>query len=148
MIERIVRGIPTRTDVEVLIKTYGDPAEGELIPWDSLASTLCLDRVKNRLRFQTVIAAWRRRLEREANIYFVADPGVGLVVTDPHNRVGLSHSYHKRSLRSATRAGAIAAGTDSTRLTPEEKRANDFYQRIPALFRMASVTEAKKLPTL
>jgi hypothetical protein len=74
-------GLPTRPDVDLLIRTWPEPKIGDVFAYESIGKLLRVDPLSN--RFRTVTNAWRDRLRkdmhlnvftRDAHEFFVATP--------------------------------------------------------------------------
>lgn len=137
------RGIPTEIDVIALIEAFGVPAVGQIIPHDSIESVVCVEKTK--YRYKTVVAAWRRKLEREHNIIFRAVSGTGYEVLDSRGRVDLSGNKYKAGLRAVRRSSSIALRTDRRTLTKEEETVLDHIIRVNSTIQTVAATEARKL---
>lgn len=85
---KVVNGRPTKIDVDKLISRFGVPEENETIPWREMEHVTGLRR--GEFRFQTVVNAWRRYLEREYDILLYAKPGVGLTVADANTKIDIA----------------------------------------------------------
>jgi len=65
-------GLPTGPDVQNLIDTLGMPNEGDHIPYADVEAVLGLTRKSDPHRWASVTGAWKRRVEREANVILKA----------------------------------------------------------------------------
>lgn len=75
---RFDEGLPTRPDVDLLLKTWPDPKVGERFPYDSIEGLLNLDRRDN--RFRTVTTRWRARMYEQFGVVVEVDPGEAFYV--------------------------------------------------------------------
>lgn len=141
-------GVPTKPDVEKLRKHYGVPKEGVVIRFDEMEELLAMNR--RTFRFKTVLNSWRKAMDREHNVVFGPERGVGLVALPPNGRVELGAHKFRFGSRMIGRAGRIVATTDSARLTPENQRAADHITRTVSSIKLAMVTSSKPqaLPSL
>lgn len=137
------KGIPTEIDVNALISAFGVPAIGQIITHKRIEAVVCVDH--NECRYKTVVAAWRRKLEREHNIIFRAVPGNGYEVLDSRGRVDLCGKKYKSGLRSVRRSSSIAMRTERGTLTPEETAVLDHIVKVNATIHSIAATEARKL---
>ena len=137
------RGIPTEIDVLALINAFGVPSVGEIIQHERIESVVCVE--KNKYRYKTVVAAWRRKLEREHNIILRAVPGTGYEVLDSKGRVDLSGNKYKYGLRAVRRSASIALRTDRSTLKKEDEAVLDHIIRVSATIQTVAATEARKL---
>lgn len=85
---RVVRGIPTKLDVDKLLETFTQPKENDVIMWSEIEKATGLRREQH--RFNTVVNAWRTSLERDFNILLYAIPGEGLAVADSNTKIDLA----------------------------------------------------------
>ena len=136
-------GVPTAPDVQRLIDKLGVPAVGTLITYDELSAILHEDPDSS--RFGTVIAAWRKRLDREHNVILEASPSKGYVVLDPKGRVAQSSNRLKSGMRKVRRAADVALRTDVATLTDDEKRARDCVINVGSQTQLAAATESRRL---
>ena len=88
MSTRVVRGIPTKLDVDKLLETFAQPKENDVIMWSEIEEATGLR--KGQHRFKTVVNAWRTALERDFDILLYAIPGEGLAVADANTKIDLA----------------------------------------------------------
>lgn len=88
MSTRVVRGIPTKLDVDKLLETFAQPKENDVILWSEIEEATGLR--KDQHRFKTVVNAWRTALERDFDILLYAIPGEGLAVADANTKIDLA----------------------------------------------------------
>ena len=88
MSTRVVRGIPTKLDVDKLLETFTQPKENDVIMWSEIEEATGLK--KGQYRFNTVVNAWRTALERDFDILLYAIPGEGLAVADANTKIDLA----------------------------------------------------------
>ena len=141
-------GVPTKPDVDKLREAFGVPKEGALISWDDIEKASGLKRRTH--RFNTVVASWRRGLDREHNVVMGAEAGKGLICLPPNERVQTSAGKVRSGLRMVGRGARISMATDRSRLSEEGKATADHINRMAASIRLAMATEAKakELPSL
>lgn len=88
MSTKVVRGIPTKLDVDKLLETFTQPKENDVILWSEIEEATGLS--KGQYRFNTVVNAWRTALERDFDILLYAIPGEGLAVADANTKIDLA----------------------------------------------------------
>ena len=88
MSTKVVRGIPTKLDVDKLLETFTQPKENDVITWSEIEEATGLKR--GQCRFNTVVNAWRTALERDFDILLYAIPGEGLAVADANTKIDLA----------------------------------------------------------
>jgi hypothetical protein len=88
MSTKVVRGIPTKLDVDKLLETFTQPKENDVIMWSEIEEATGLK--KGQYRFNTVVNAWRTALERDFDILLYAIPGEGLAVADANTKIDLA----------------------------------------------------------
>lgn len=88
MSTKVVRGIPTKLDVDKLLETFTQPKENDVIMWSDIEKATGLK--KEQYRFHTVVNAWRTTLERDFDILLYAIPGEGLAVADSNTKIDLA----------------------------------------------------------
>jgi hypothetical protein len=128
-------GMPTAPDVRRIEEAVGVPAEGDVIAWDLLEEITANDR--NSHRFGAVIHAWRRKLEREHNVFLVAEPGKGLKAATPDERIAWAAAKVRTGRRAIVRGSAVAATTDANRLGKDAVAVRSFLVDVPARLRLA-----------
>ena len=88
MSTKVVRGIPTKLDVDKLLEAFTQPKENDVIMWSEIEEATGLR--KGQHRFKTVVNAWRTALERDFDILLYAIPGEGLAVADANTKIDLA----------------------------------------------------------
>lgn len=88
MSTKVVRGIPTKLDVDKLLETFTQPKENDVIMWSEIEEATGLK--KGQYRFNTVVNAWRTALERDFDILLYAIPGEGLAVADANTKIDIA----------------------------------------------------------
>lgn len=136
-------GVPTKPDVDKLREKFGVPKEGQVVEFSEIEETIGVHRRSP--RFNTVVQSWRKALDREHNVVFGPERGVGLVCLPPDDRIELAVHKRKVGVRMIGRAGRFASFTDKARLTPENKRAADHMERSVAAIKLALATSAKRI---
>lgn len=76
-------GLPTKPDVDLLMKTYTDLSEGDRIPYEDIEKVIDVDRATRGDRFKTVTDSWRKRmLEKGLVIECQKDVGFYVAAAD------------------------------------------------------------------
>jgi hypothetical protein len=124
MIEKIVSGVPTRTEVNALIEKFGVPEEGVVITYEEISKVI--RHVYGTSRFRTIVSAWRKRIRREHEIEMAPRPRIGFEAACPKERVELSGCQIRRGVRALKKGEHIARNTDRARLDDDDKKKVDF----------------------
>lgn len=120
---QIGHGVPTRADVEQLMKAFGLPAAGVVITYAEVEEAGHIRYGTDRWR--TVTDAWRKRLLREHRIMLVCENKSFLVADDDRKSV-CSSSKFKTGVRSLARSRVIdSVYTDRDKLTAQNQKAYD-----------------------
>jgi len=138
------QGIPTRIDVDLLIKEFGVPKEGAIIGYAEIAKAIKVDRDSN--RFKTVTTSWRKLLFRQNNVVMDAIPNEGFLILPPPGRVQHVARKGNSGMKLIRRAGAVAATTERRDLSPEDVASCDHYQNIAATLSLSARVSARRLP--
>jgi len=139
-------GMPTDVDVRRLVDQFGTPGIMTLIPYADLEG--CLKMRRDQLRFRTVTAAWRKKLEREHNLMTVAVPNEGFRVLDNPGRVDSVSRLYKHGLRRIMKSGERALRTPDNGLTAEQRRARDFVGSTAGTIKLQAAIEARRMREL
>lgn len=137
------KGIPTEPDVRRLCDVFADLPAGRKLAWSELAAVIGSEYGTH--RFRSVVAAWRKKMDRERNILFGAVRGYGIEVLDGHGRTGAAGSTYKAGIRRVSRAGDIAVRTDVSTLSPQDRRVVDHVTRVAAELRLVAATRTRQL---
>ena len=147
-----VVGPPHATAPDVDRLAAMEYVEGGVITHEAIEKTI--GEPRGGQRYQTVVGAWKRRMLRERNIVLHAVPGVGYTVLLPGQRVTAGAALRAQAVRRARLGQRILRGTDTARLTPEERAVWDHEAKVGAAViavgrtSMRQVEEAKKLAAL
>jgi len=145
MSTKVVRGIPTKLDVDKLLETFTQPKENDVIMWSEIEEATGLS--KGQYRFNTVVNAWRTALERDFDILLYAIPGEGLAVADANTKIDIAarkielndkgkKKWVERTFRvKASNLDEVRRDTQSRILTA-----------YGAMLRLTTATAPKKLP--
>jgi hypothetical protein len=135
-------GVPTEPDVRKLLQHYGAPTEGTLIAYDELHAILHLPKGS---RFKSVLSAWRKQLMKEFNIDTKAEPGKGILILAPHERVNESSKNLIQAARRVRRGYLRASTVPVARLDATSRMKHDHVLRIGRLMHDAITTQSKAL---
>lgn len=81
-------GMPTKPDVDLLLKAYPELEPGDKIPYEEVEEKLGISRIDRRSRFVTVTNAWRKRLLEDSGIVIECSAGVGFYNEYPAKNSG------------------------------------------------------------
>ena len=115
-------GIPVLPDVEFLLEKV-EVAIGNRIPYKQIEKLLGVDRKS--IRYSTVVARWRKRLEEEFAVALICDEGVAFVVANAPERITVSARHVSKAVRALWRANGIAARTLAADLDDVGKKKRD-----------------------
>jgi hypothetical protein len=136
------RGVPWSADINRIVEKFPSLPDGLQIPLEEIES--CINEPRTKSRFDSVLGAWRKRMEREQNILIKRKKGI-LIVLDNPGRVHVSKSGYNQGLRKVYVAGKRARSTGEAGLTPEERRIRDHIAVTAANMLCNAATEAKKI---
>lgn len=122
------KGIPTHIDVNKLREAFGVPEPGTRITYSQIEDVTNLER--GSFRYQTVVNAWRSKLDRENNVLFRALNGEYFEVLDSHGRIDVAGRKKKYGFRMLAKATNIASRTDRTDLTEDELKTQDHLTNV------------------
>lgn len=133
----ILGGIPTKPEVDALMKAFANAKVGDLIPYDEI--TAITNVAYKNPRFRTVSTAFRRALLRQKNLDVAAVPGRGLKVLTASERVLESVADFHRGARKIRRSAARIALTPFEELpnAVERSRADHARRLIEATYSVA-----------
>jgi hypothetical protein len=134
-------GVPTAPDVEKLEARFKIPEEGEVIPWKEIENVIGLG--KGTSRFGTVVDAWRKRMFAKHNVVIGAERGKGLVRLTHDGRMDHCASKTKGMARTLTRVVRVASSTDKSRLSPENRKVADHFDKLGANMRLAYAASSR-----
>ena len=142
---KVVRGIPTKLDVDKLIETFGKPKENETIYWSEIEQATGLK--KDDCRFKTVVDAWRSTIEQDFDILLYPIRGVGLAVADANTKIDIAS--RKIALGDRNKARWVER-TYKVKTHELDEVRRDTQSRIltayGAMLKLAAATAPKKLP--
>lgn len=136
-------GMPTEPDVKKLKEKFKTLDEGTLISYKAVSKVI--GEPKGSCRFMSVTHQWRKQLFVEKNILLTCVMNEGYLVSDPSTRVRVGVHYKNKSIRDAKSSGRILIGTDTSRLSADEKRTWDRTLLSTSNIIAASATEPKPL---
>lgn len=131
-------GLPTEIETRKLIEHYGVPPAG-LYPYAALADICGLSWPRDRARLKTVLARWRKRLERDYQLVSEGVSGVGVKVLAEGERTQHGTRYARLGTRKARRGLIRIALTDAKKIEDPKLRAEAEH---------AQQVAARILPTL
>lgn len=136
-------GVPTDPEVQRLKDTYAIPEVGQVISYDEVAAVIGCDR--KGARFKTVTLRWRSQMERDYGIIIGVRRGIGFVVLNPREKVGLSASKLEAGIKSIKRSNKVVSMVDRAELTDVEKHVADHIARVTSALTGAAILESKKV---
>lgn len=134
-------GLPTDVDVRALREAFGVPAEGAPITYEQVADVIHV--APGTARFRTVTNAWRSGLWREYGLLVVCSMKT-FSVAPPPTRVDVATSKLRSSVKGLRKSGAIAAGTDTSRLTAEQRARHDHTAHVVSHLEAAARLESRR----
>lgn len=134
-------GTPTKIETDALMALMETYAEGEIIPYDEIETTMHAARRSQ--RGGSILSAWKKRAMRERNVLLVAANKEGYRLADPKERVMVCGSLTAQGRRRLMRAATVASTTDAKRLNEEERKTREAIMTIPARLRLAELTAPK-----
>lgn len=137
------RGIPTKLDVEKLIKRFGVPIVGSVIEYADIEKELGTHRRSH--RFGSVVTAWRKRLDRENNLVLAGNRMGGFEVLTAKRRVSYSSAGFKIGMKKVLRSADIACRTNVDELDAGERRVVDHIVQTSGLLQSVAHSAAKEL---
>ena len=145
MTTRVVRGIPTKLDVDKLIETFGKPRESETIYWSEIEQATGLK--KDDYRFKTVVNAWRATIEQDFDILLYPVRGVGIAVADANTKIDIASRKIALNDKSKTKWVERTFKVDTEKLDVTRKETQSRILTIHgAMLKLAAATAPKKLP--
>ena len=114
------RGIPTRIDVDKLMKRFGVPKEGAVVQFEDAALEIGLDR--DSCRFKTVFSAWRKELLNKHNVLMIATGAGSVKCAAPDERITWCAAKVRGGRRMIGRAIVVSHSTDTARLTEDNQK--------------------------
>jgi len=143
MSKQFFGGVPTDIEVKQLSEKFGVPVAGQVIKYQEISDAIGVQRVDG--RWQSVVSAWRKKLERENNIIMKAIDNIGFEALNAAGRVELSAKVFKQAVRRTGRAANIAAQTNRAELNEDQKRVCDHIQNTGAALRLAAAQASRQI---
>ena len=152
-------GTPTARWVDALLDHFGAPYTGQVIPYREIAYAVGLPEIfdlpkspsaipehfRRRMRYATIVAAWRHRLEDEHNCYLVIDRlGKSYVVANAPKRLTRAQRHTAAGIRKLRRAATCLSGTTREDLPPVAQAEYDHLQRRQAMLIAAAAAANRK----
>ena len=125
-----VTGRPTQPDVKLIIDKYPSMKPGDEVLYEEVEKIIQTPR--NSTRFKTVTNAWRKRMDREHDIFIGVIPNKGFVVEVPSESVYDTKRGIRSGLRRITKSGSKAARINRKQLSAEESRTADHVIAVSA----------------
>jgi hypothetical protein len=138
----IKRGVPWSADVDRIMQKFPELPDGLEIPLTEIET--CIHEPRTESRFNSVVGAWRKRLEKDRNILIKKRKGV-LVVLDNEGKLNVAQSGYGQGLRKLHVSGKRARGTGDRGLSYEHKRVRDHIATTAANLLCIAATEAKSI---
>lgn len=126
--QRVVFGVPTTVEVQLLLDTFGIPARGSMIRYDEVERLLGMERSKT--RFRTVTSAWRTAIFRDHGVASFCQRNIGFSFCSPPEQIDESSRGLVQGLRRVSKAVKKAARTPREALSPNETRKLDHTHTI------------------
>lgn len=136
-------GVSTEPEVNELLEKIGVPAVGDQISYQRITDIIGVPRSTS--RWSSVVAAWRRKLERVHNIILFAVPNEGFQAMNNSERVNYGSKKFKGGIDYITRAVVVVQKTDRAGLSDDEKKAADYIQNTGTSLRQAERLAARSL---
>jgi hypothetical protein len=140
-------GIPWEPDVKRIRKAFPDSElkVGAEIPYSAIAETISSEY--GTCRFRSVTMAWRKAVEKEAGLFIGTSEGKAFRVLSESEKLGLSRSKVRASIKSARRAYVVSAAIDDGGLTDEEKsQLSQIRMRSASIIALQQIKPKKNLP--
>lgn len=138
------KGIPTKVDVDKLIKHIGIPDVGKKILYEEINEILGIEKTNN--RWFTVVTTWRKKLFRDHNVVLEAVPNQYFLCLSANERVSFASKKINTGKKIIFKGIRIAQSSDITGMDEESKKLYGHITSIPNKLRLARLTEAKDLP--
>ena len=137
-------GIPWEIDIKKLVDRYGVPSADTLVTHSEVEA--CTGLTGKTSRYTAVLRGWRRRLFTQHNVDTIVDPGNGLKVLNPGERVEVSESGFKASIKDMRVSVLRAKVIPPDEITdPEMRKRRDHLEVVTSRIFMAAANEAKAL---
>ena len=107
-------GVPLAPEVKKLLDVFGVPEPDALIPYERIEEVL--GRKRDTHRFRSVIASWKRALNREHNRIMRAAQNEGYYALNAPDRVAEVESQTRAGARHLKTGLSIAMRTDEAKL--------------------------------
>lgn len=134
--------MPWAADIRRIEERYSDLPTGLQIPAADIEA--CIHEPRTESRFNSVQAAWRRKLEAERGIIIKRRRGV-FVVLDNSEKVDVASLGYRQGLRKIVVAGDRARGTGEQGLSQDKRRVRDHVAIMSGTLVCLAQAEAKKL---
>ena len=139
-------GVPTEPDVKKLLDAYNVE---DMIPgfkMDYAEVSRIIGSNKEASRWRTVTTAWRRRLEKDRNIFIGCNPEKKcFYVLSEGGKVELSGSKLRSATVAAKRSFEVSNCVDTKKLSDDERRKHEFYSMKSGVMIAAGQLSSKKM---
>lgn len=136
-------GVPTDIEVKQLADKFGVPKTGQVVKYEEISAVIGCQRTDS--RWQSVVTAWRKKLERESNVIMKAIENIGFEALTASGRVEFSAKVFKQAIRRTGRAANIAAKTNRSELNEEQRKVCDHIQNTGASLRLAAAQASRQI---
>lgn len=139
-------GVPTEPDVKKLLERFDveDMIPGHEIKYSEVSEVI--GQPKEASRWRTVTTAWRRRLEKDRNIFIGCNPEKKcFYVLSEGGKVGLSGSKLRSATVAAKRSFEVSNCVDTKKLSDDERRKHEFYSMKSGVMIAAGQLRSKKM---
>lgn len=110
-------GLPTKTEVDLLMKTWPDPKVGDVFSYEEVSKVIGVPW--NTPRFKSVTTPWRKRL-LEKGIVLECNPGVAFFAADPDQLNSMSHGilvgFSRKARKHRNKLSVVPTRTDEQRM--------------------------------
>lgn len=138
----IVKRVPTKADVDLLIRELGVPEEGTEIRKKEIAELLHLSPQSQ--RFGTVIACWKSRLFDAHNVVMIPTFKGSWIAAAPEDRITEAVRLRKQAVGRLTKAITIAVSADTKRLSAESRTIQDGMKQQIATAKLSLAEKIKE----
>lgn len=139
-------GMPYSPDVEKLKEAYPVQSlvEGRLITHEEIEEVI---KYKPKTqRYYGVVNSWTKKIENDHDIIMEWDPGIGLKVLSPHERLSSGECRIKRGIKATSRGVRFLGKVPRDRLDEDGKKRYDHVGRVSMILKTALAEAKKSLP--
>ena len=135
-------GLPTEPEAKKLMERFGVLEVGRQILYDEIAEVIGVKYGTS--RFRTILSSWRHRLEKEHNLRMGFEPGKGIKMLSPEERVGAAEDDVRSGVRKLRKGANEASRLPLEEIKDEKVRAQGDHLRTVAAKVYSSVVETVK----